>query len=319
MIDLDKVLADRNCDFAPDGSTGAAYDMARLSRMRFYGTDWNAGALGNCSDFIDVKNVRLVLYPPACPSDIDDDGSVSLSDLALLLSNYGRNTLPIPVFATDFEAYLLGDLPSQDGWVDDTTDPGFGMVQVVDDPTGAGHGKVINIDPPGIDINNWQGAFREFTPTDNRFVFLEWDQYRTGLTDNFYVADSLDYMGWWAMQWDVYGAAFPYRWEGGGAPLTAGQWQHITYELDTLNFVAKVTVAGQTRYASFALAADTAIGGIDFEMNPTESGGEDGPMYIDNVQITQKPAIVLAGDIDQNGQVDLSDLALLLSNFGCVP
>ncbi len=323
-IDLDDLAADVNCDSTDDVTTGGVWDLARISRMRFYGTDWNSGVLADPSDFIDVKNIRLTLYAPPCPGDLNDDGETGLTDLALLLSNFGQTTTPTPVFDTGgFAAYTLGDLPGQDGWVDDTTNPAFGVVQIVDDPTGLGYGKVMAIDPPGIDDANWLGAARTFDalPT-SRYVIYEWDQYRTGLSDNLWMADAVAFDGWWSLQWDGGGSAgliYPYGFNGGNMGLTAGVWQHIRYEFDTLTNVATVRLGADYRNANYGEVADPDFDGIVFECTPTASGGEDGPLYIDNLVVGEAVALELIGDYDVDGDVDLADLAFLLSSYGCTP
>jgi len=267
-----------------------------------------------------ISHFELVV--PECPEDLDGDDDVDLSDLAVLLSNYGCTpTPPTPYYSTDgFEAYELGDLPGQDGWEDDTDPNTYGMVQVIDDPTGAGMGKVILLDPPGIANGTWQGAVRVIDPPPTeRYVVIEWDQYRTGLGDNVWVADSLFFDGWWVIQWDGNGQAsclfFSF-----GVPLTAGQWQHVMYILDTVEHTATVDIDGE-RYTGPSEMPDTEINGIVFEVEPTEYGGEDGPMYIDNLVVGQG-AFVLGctredGDYDGDGDVDLADLATLLSVYGC--
>lgn len=323
-IDLDDLAADANCDGTDDVTTGGAYDLARISRMRFYGTDWNSGALADPSDYIDVKNIRLTLYSPPCAGDIDDDGQVSLTDLAALLSNFGQTTAATPVYSTGgFEGYAGGDLPGQDNWVDDTSNPSFGFVQVVDDPTGTGHGKVISIDPLGIDDANYLGAYRAFdAPPTSRYVIYEWDQYRNGLSDNVWMADAIAYDGWWAIQWDGGGSAgaiFPFNFNGGSMGLTDQTWQHIRYVFDTTTQVAQVFVGNDSRSAAYSGVADPDFDGIDFEVTPTAAGGEDGPIYIDNFTAGEAVALTLNGDYDDDGDVDLADLAYLLSNFGCQP
>ncbi|MBI5863177.1 MAG: hypothetical protein HZB38_01425 [Planctomycetes bacterium] len=323
-IDLDDLNADANCDSTDDTTTGGAFDLARVSRMRFYGTDWNSGVLGDPSDYVDVKNVKLTLYPPPCAADLNDDGQTDLSDLTLLLSNFGSSSTPVSVWdSAGFTAYTLGDLPGQDGWVDDTTVPAWGMAQVVDDPTGGGNGKVMSIDPPGIDDANWLGAARPLdTPPPQRFVILEWDQYRGSLTDNVWMADAIAFDGWWSIQWDGGGAGgpiFPYSFSGGTLTLSAGVWQHIRYEIDTNLMVAKVIVGGDSRSANYSEVTDPDVDGIVFEVVPTAAGGEDGPIYIDNLKIAQTNSLALVGDYDVDGDVDLSDLTVLLSDFGCSP
>jgi len=267
-----------------------------------------------------ISHFELVV--PECPEDLDGDDDVDLSDLAVLLSNYGCTpTPPTPYYSTDgFEAYELGDLPGQDGWEDDTDPNTYGMVQVIEDPTGAGMGKVIVIDPPGTTEGTWQGALRVIDPPPTeRYVVIEWDQYRTNLGDNVWIADSLFFDGWWVIQWDQNGQA-SYLFFSFGVPLTAGQWQHVTYIVDTTEGTSTVDVDGDS-YCGPDLMADTEINGILFEVEPTVAQGEDGPMYIDNLVVGQGSFVFGCtrddGDYDGDGDVDLTDLATLLSVYGC--
>lgn len=185
-----------------------------------------------------------------------------------------------------FEGYAVGDLPGQDGWVEDTTDPAaYGMVQVVSDPLGPNTGKMIMLDPPGT-AGGWLGAFRPVGPATLPIVTIEWDQYRTGLTDNLWYADVMEFDGWWAMQWDANSQASSYFFEF-GVPLTANTWQHVKYTLDYTNQTATVEIAGVGSKSS--AMPNVPVRGIAFELEPTESGGADGPTYIDNLLITQTP------------------------------
>ncbi len=184
-----------------------------------------------------------------------------------------------------FEGYSLGDLPGQDGWVEDTTDPAYGKVQVISDPTGSGMGQVIALDPPGT-AGGWLGAARAAGPSTLPIVTIEWDQYRTGLTDNLWVADSTAFDGWWAMQWDQNAQASSYYFEF-GVPVATNVWQHIKYTIDNAAGTAMVEIAGVGSWSS--AQPDTAIDGIVFELEPTEAGGEDGPLYIDNLSMSQLP------------------------------
>jgi hypothetical protein len=196
-----------------------------------------------------------------------------------------------PLMAADlynsggFEGYSLGDLPGQDGWVDDTTSPDYGKVQVVTDPTGSGMGQMIALDPPGT-AGGWLGAARAAGPSTLPIVTIEWDQYRTGTTDNLWVADKVAFDGWWAMQWDSNSQASSYFFEF-GVPVSTNIWQHVRYTIDTVAGTAMVEITGVGSWSS--AQPDKAIDGIVFELEPTEAGGADGPMYIDNLSMSQLP------------------------------
>jgi hypothetical protein len=262
------------------------------------------------------------LSVPECPDDLDGDDDVDLADLAHLLANYGCTPPELTTAYTcgGFEGYSPGDLIGQDGWIDYTSDPNtYGMVQIVDDATGSGMGQVILLDPPGT-TGGHLGAERPVDPPPSeQYVVIEWDQYRTDLGDNVHSSDSVFFDGWWAMQWDQTHQASSYYWDW-VLSLTAGQWQHVTYILDTVNGTATLDIDGE-RQTGPTYMPDTTINGIVFNVTTTEHEGEDGPMYIDNVVISEGSSVYGCsredGDYDGDGDVDLSDLANLLANYRC--
>lgn len=197
--------------------------------------------------------------------------------------------------ASGFESYALGNLPGQDGWINDTVDldplDGFTFDQptVVSDPTGFGMGKVIKLDAPdGVASQGWTGAARPSGPSALPIVTIEWDQYRDDFGDNLWTADDVSFNGWWAIQWDLNGSAFPQFFDGPALPLLASFWQHVKY---TFNFTANtVTLDVMGATSTVPMGAYTNIRGIVFELEGTavEAVG-DGPVYIDNVVITETP------------------------------
>jgi hypothetical protein len=316
-VRLDDLEYDANCDGNPDVTERDNFDPTRVSRMRIWGTDWWGGMLGPMNDWVDFKNVVLMVdYPPQCAGDLDDDGDTDHSDLGILLADWDCPGTATPVYDTfGFEAYNLGDLPGQDGWEDDTSDPNYGMVQVVDDPTDSNMGKVIMLDPPGT-AGGWLGALRALDlPTTARYVLIEWDQWRPDTGDNLWYADTLDFDGWWAMQWDQNGQASSYYFEF-GVPITTEQWQHVTYIIDTVDGTATVDIDGEKHTSD---QPDTAIDGILFEMEPTEHEGDNGPVYVDNVTISESDdySIECVGDLDGDNDTDHSDLGILLADWDC--
>lgn len=54
------------------GTDGNAFDISKVSRLRFYGTDWT----GAGQDFIDVKNLQITLVP--------EPGTIAMFALGLL-------------------------------------------------------------------------------------------------------------------------------------------------------------------------------------------------------------------------------------------
>jgi len=324
-IDLDDMLADFWCDGTPDVHTGDNFDLASVNRMRFWGTDWNGGVLGPVDDWIDVKNVRLTLYPPPCAADVDDDGDTDLGDLATLLADYlcDEHTEVVAFDTNGFEApdYVLGPLPGQQGWVSETSDPDpndpyvYDDPEVINDPTGAGMGQVVKFDPAdGDPLGGWSGASRLLdTPISGAVVTFEWDQWRADLGDNAWVADGI-WDGWWAIQWDSASPqAASAAYFSGWVPLTAGQWQHVIYTIDLSTQLATVNVDGTEESAYFG---DDDVDGFYMDVTTTGVSG-DGPLYLDNLVITYHD--VCPVDFDDDGDTDLSDLAFLLSDYNCEP
>ncbi len=306
----------RNIDDWDEDNGWGPFDPSQVYKFRIDCINWSPDITPYRFGITDFTFIA-----PECPNDLDGDDDIDLGDLAILLANYGCAPVPpTTVWSSGgFEAYAPGDLVGQDNWQDDTSDPNYGVVQIVSDPTGAGMGAVMMIDPPGTG-GGWLGAYRPLaSPPTERYVVIEWDQYRTGLTDNVWYADSLAWDGWWAMQWDANGQASSYYFDFGVA-LTAGVWQHVTYVIDTVGQTATVIVDGEA-YTGPSVMPDTSIDGILFEVEPTESGGADGPMYIDNLVIGESPSYfgcsAADGDYDGDGDVDLADLAIMLAEYGC--
>jgi hypothetical protein len=322
VVDLDDLNADFWCDGTPDVYTGGAWDLGRIARMRFFGTDWFGAYYGPCDDWIDVKNFKLTLYPPPCVGDLNDDGTTDLSDLGILLAAYNCDVTPLVLFdAGGFEAYSDGYLPGQFDWYSVTGDwePNdpytFEDPVIMDDPTGGGMGKVVYIDAPdGSSWAGYTGAGHDIALDPNEgYVHIEWDQYRPDTGDNFFYEDQDG--GWWAIQWDVDGCS-AYDYGQGAVWLTPGVWQHIHYILDYTNGIAMVEVDGQNGGGVAFL--DDMFDGFYFYLVGTDIEG-DGPIYLDNFSISYQTVLECPGDYNDDGHTDLSDLGFLLADYNCVP
>lgn len=252
-----------------------------------------------------------------CPVDFDGDGATTLTDLAIILAEYGcgpnANTL---YDAGGFEGFSLGAVAGQDGWTEDASDPNDNVNYpdplVIADPTGGGMGQVVCIDPLDGAVGGWAGIERLFGPSSQGVVTMEWDQYRGDTGDNFWYADNRAFDGWWAIQWDQSGAAHAETF-GPSTPLTTGIWQHVIYTFDIGGNTVTVDVDGGT---ASGVLTDTAINGLAWEVEPTAQAG-DGAVYLDNLSVTE--TTTCATDLDNDGIVGLSDLAIVLSQFGCAP
>ncbi len=201
-------------------------------------------------------------------------------------------------FSTDFEGYALGPVAGQDGWVLDNSGAGAVDPVIAADPTGGGHGKVLQIDPNDFNVEGgWSGAFRgvgDLIAEGVTAFSVSWDQWRTGLGDNVWFAEDISFGGWWGLEWDQ--DQHIHAISNFGAPdtaLTAQVWQNVRFDFDAvagtvtgfLDGVSYGTATGQT-FATFR--------GIDLENEGSPAdGGLNGPNYIDNVSVTPEPASLL--------------------------
>ena len=196
--------------------------------------------------------------------------------------------------------YNLGLLTGQDLWVTDST-AGQPDPQVINDPTGAGMGQVVEIDALP-DVGGWAGACRPAGPSLPGTVVIEWDQYRASTFDNFWYADDVAWSGWWAMQWDQNSQASAQVYDF-GVPLTVNQWQHVIYTFDTIAQTVSVDIDGIV-FTSPNAMTDPTIDGIDLEGESTTFDGDNGPILVDNMRITETP-------IPEPGVLLLAGLGLL--------
>jgi hypothetical protein len=263
------------------------------------------------------------IVAPECPDDLDGDDDVDLADLATLLGVYGCDAKTLtPIFDSGgFESYAYGDLPGQSGFEDQSYDEHpedeliVPMPQVIDDPTGGGMGKVVEMDPPHdpADYSGWTGFWLPLGQTiGTGVVAIEWDQYRPDTGDNVWMSYDLDWDGWWAIEWDS-GGMSAYEWQELRWP-TIDVWQHIRYTFDLDNQMARLEIDGDPREA--AIPDDAGLEGLYMDITDTFVEG-DGPLYLDNLKIGTLPAWECAVDYDEDGDTDLADLAELLGSYGC--
>jgi hypothetical protein len=201
-------------------------------------------------------------------------------------------------FSTDFESYALGPIAGQDGWVLDNSGAGAVDPVIAADPTGGGHGKVLQIDPNDFNVaGGWSGAFRgvgDLIAEGVNTFSVSWDQWRTGLGDNLWFAEDISFGGWWGLEWD--GSQHIHAISNFGAPeaaLTAQVWQSVRLDFDA----TAGTVTGYLDGVSFGAATAQTFAtfrGIDLEVEGSAAGGGlNGSNYIDNVVVTPEPAGVL--------------------------
>ncbi|HEY3242669.1 MAG TPA: hypothetical protein VGM03_04885, partial [Phycisphaerae bacterium] len=160
------------------------------------------------------------------------------------------------------------------------TDPG-----VANDPTGSGMGKVLSMNAAGSG-GGWQGADLQLpSATTDNIVIVSWDQWRADTGDNVWLADHLDFAGWWTLEWD---SAFPNIPRGGAyarqfnatpgpIQLTPGVWQHIEYRFDFGNGVVTVTIGANSATEFLDIfGSETSLRGIDLEIEGTGTTEQTG-------------------------------------------
>lgn len=319
-VPIGNLLFDSNCDGTVDVAdhtvNGGGFNAASVSRLRFWGTDWWGGAFGDIYDWVDFKNLQIIV---PCKGDLTGDNNTDLSDLALILSTYGCDSNPQTQWDSGgFESYSTGIITGQNGWTSTTFANGGDPNVYVDgtivaDPTGGGHGKVLKLDAPNGDMNGWVGEMILLsTPIEAGKAIIEWDQYRDDLSDNIWYSDDGSYGGWWSLQWDQSQKAHADGTFGPGAPLTAAVWQHVKYTFTIATGVVEVNVDGNKASGS---TTDTSIAGIELEDQTTPTAGH-GAIYFDNLKISH--AVDCVGDFTGDGVVSLGDLAYILADYGCL-
>ena len=253
------------------------------------------------------------IVAPECPHDLDGDDDVDLADLALLLGEYGCAPTTTVLYDSDgFEAFNNGDIDGQDGWQNVGNDS-TGIV--MDDPTGGGMGKVVQ-----MDATNGTGGLVAIqrlidTPVTTDIVIYDWDQYREDLGDNVWLCDDVYYDGWWAIQWDIsdpYTTSAAY-WPGPGAQIHEDVWEHVCYELNLDTGKARVQVDGGD-WSDDAVFETDDMKGVELEISDTGIEG-NGAVYFDNLLVSVRQTCAI--DYDEDGDTDLSDLAVLLASYGC--
>jgi hypothetical protein len=258
-----------------------------------------------------ISHFELVV--PECPNDLDGDDDIDLSDLAMLLAEYGCSPGETVLYDTaGFEGYDAGDLHEQDGWWGDPN-TFEGVAQVIDDPTGGGMGKVVILDADDNTTDDY--VFIEHAvdpPITEGITVFEWDQYRTDAGDNIYHGNC---GGWFAAEWDSAsppGQLPPSGWAGGPAP-SFNEWHHVRYELNLDTGFALISLdGGEPAEGTFDNSGPTTC--INWGIANTAIAG-DGPLYLDNIVVSRMGVCPI--DYNDDGYTDLTDLATLLADYGC--
>ena len=284
------------------------FDPEQVYKIRVDSVVWDAGLVPYT---FGIDHYEFTA--PECPNDLDGDDDVDLADLAYLLSEYGCEPVETTLYdAGGFEGFNDGDIDGQDGWQNVGNDS---TGTIMNDPTGGGMGKVVQMD--ATDGTEGLVAIQRLidNPVTSGTVIYDWDQYRDDLGDNVWLCDDLYYDGWWAIQWDISDphittAAY---WYAPGAEIHPAVWEHVCYELDLDNGLARVQIDGGD-WSDYNGFNTDDIKGIEFEINDTAIEG-NGAMYLDNVTVTLYTTCPV--DYDGDGDTDLADLAELLGSYGC--
>jgi hypothetical protein len=190
-------------------------------------------------------------------------------------------------FSTNFDNYSVGNINGQDGWVNDNTGIGAVNPDIIADPTGGNHGRVLRVNYTAAD-SDWSGAFRAtgdlIAEGAQRFT-LSWDQWRPALDDNVWISESITDPTWWGVEWDTSQKLHMDGFNDPSGVLAVNQWQNIRLVFDA----QAQTIQGFVNGASFGTASGVSLSsfrGIDFEFSGTEAGGGvHGPLYLDNVSL----------------------------------
>jgi len=228
----------------------------------------------------------------------------------------GLDAQEITLFDSNgFNGYNTGPLPGQHGWINNTTVP-FSPPQVIQDPTGSGMTNVIEFDPFGNGNPGGQvGAHRQIPSSTGALFIIEWDQYRADIInntapegDNFWCSDNKSYTNWWAIQSDQTLTASAKEYPPPGVAIKGHAWQHVRYLFNYIASTVAVEVDGQRIVVPMPNPPYSGIRGINFELAPTPSGlPDDGPVYLDNVKISEVDFMTDKNQLDQvtGGSINL--------------
>ncbi len=276
------------------------------------------------------------------------------------------------VWSDDFEAYPEGELPPP--WVSL-----YGYEQsapvVVEDPTGEGQGKVLELDPiappdPDDPNNVWgHGAYHPFAQTVGNVVvtkYKQWMQDSSEVYEVMWGRDESDYTrgyaygnDWdsrrcaidWLGDWDQPNYQVDQRWEdvlytydfsAGTASVTMADRAAVTYPWSGETFAPTNSAAGfgvtmwhgdiSDNFPRVRVnhLQDVRWGWLDLNTLGGPLVGPDGKIYyFESHQsgwdppnehpgwlFALQPKSQCVGDVDGDGDTDLSDLAGLLGGYG---
>jgi len=164
-----------------------------------------------------------------------DDGPACFDDITVQAgADEAAARAAAPLLSENFEsgfATIPGPVAQKPGWTDVSGSAASGTPLVVPDPTGAGQGRVLVLDPLGNTAvaTRRQGA-RVALPlpapnlADEWYAIIRWRQWRADLGDDVEVRSD------WnpgVYQWDQSGRIHTAAGWSMDAPLTAGRWQLI--------------------------------------------------------------------------------------------
>ncbi|MCA9255801.1 MAG: PQQ-binding-like beta-propeller repeat protein, partial [Phycisphaerales bacterium] len=292
------------------------------------------------------KTARVVVLDldTALSSLAAEDGPAYIDDIEVL---EGPDMMSLTtVFSEDFETYTNGPLPGQGGWLDDSVAPsGDTPADVVDDPTGGGQGKVMELDANGGN-GGWQGATIPLAaPATGAYRVVRWRQYRDDLKDNLWTDSSpnASFSASWQVQWDASGTMSHTGFNDSDAvPVTKDIWQTVTitygdgivvldidgtmsavpdidapYTITNVTFELEGTAGIDPEHAvlNAPLAVyDTGVNAQNaFTIRGGPVAGPDGKIYyFDNGTqelVALEPGSTFSADPDCDGTLTLADIA----------
>jgi hypothetical protein len=240
---------------------------------------------------IDLDNTA---EPPA------EDGPTYIDDVRVYQGpDIGNLTL---VWSDDFEAYDVGELPPETGWVTMTGTPQPSPV-IVEDPTGEGYGKVLMLDPvpaPG-DPDDWygHGVYHAFTQTTDNVIVTRYRQWREDTADTYEVfwgENDEDESRGFAYAYDLDRRVTTLEWlEVWNQPnyQIDRKWEEIVFTYDFGVETAAVKTAERTELVSSWIDPGT---GNPYEFAPTDSAAGFG-LFLWHTDVGEKWERVRANEL----------------------
>ncbi len=277
--------------FGEPRSVGGLYQDAAGKSIYLSGTNSRTDLDPTFTSRVIAVNVTDGILVESCEEA--DDGPIYIDNLVISTNGVSSDPLTVALDVGGFEGYALGSIvfqvnSAQGGW--GTRDATWrevgnvpGVLDIIEDPTGAGKGRVLSMDISGSCDQGVTAVWAEFDrilnpgglANSNGTIIIEFDQYRTDLGDAIWMSHSGDYGQWWAYQPAQGGKITTKHWGPQGVSIVAGEWQHITYTFDLENNTITVSNGVETSdpvYLDYH-AQDGVFDGFEFEIQDSPAVG----------------------------------------------